>query len=299
MHIFVGTSWWGVGAPEMARATPYSSSAVLWNLTKRTDRLLMNSPLQLTVAGTRLRTALKRKHFQTMFLTNPHRVSAGMIRHARKSADRIIALLGDAPVGERRISNDVLDGIDLIALPDVNWAKGWGTSPPIVQAPWRSTVVSRDLFGAPMLPPHGIAFVGTAYPERVRLARKIAEIVPVLTIGRWPGIPGAEAIPALPREDTLRFLRSRRVAVVNVLHQQFSSGLNPQYFDYLACGIPQVVVNATEDVAWIPTNEGPVTIDLLAPDAMEAIGNANEFLRAGYSLSELSFAHTIERVLNA
>lgn len=297
MYCFIGMTWWGVGAREMALATPNSHSVSLWNLKDRLDRAVIRTPLQFPIAKRRMATAIRGHRYDATFVVNPHRLSPAMMSVVRRSSSRTIALLGDDPIGERTVNPIVANGFDLFALADMAWSSSLHTDRPIVEAAWRSTVVADALVGGCMQHPSGYAFVGTAYPERVALATALAQTAPVMTVGNWPSISRVQAAGARSREATLALLRERRSAVVNVLHPQFKTGLNPQYYDYLACGVPQVVVHGSAADTWVPSPTGKISVDLSADGALTKIFSLNNQLRDAQPIHSYLFTHTVERLL--
>lgn len=297
MISFVGLSWWGVGVSEMADATSDSTPVILWNLRSRRDRLLMRSPAQYLVAGQRLRRAFQNRTFATSFIVSPHRLSAPMWSLVRERSEHVVALLGDEPVGQRALCPELIENVDTVAVADISWADAVGSTIPVVEAPWRSTITDEELLGAPMNRPLRVAFVGTPYPERVEFASRLSERLEILTVGNWPQLRGVVAHPPKSREATIRLLRRERAMTINVLHPQFRGGLNPQFFDYLACGVPQILVDGRNFDMWVPSSSGDALIRVDESNMLDVAYEANRRLLSEYTPQSLRFSTTIERLL--
>jgi hypothetical protein len=210
----------------------------------------MGSPLAKAEGMRRIRKLIKssRGNYSAIFVMSPHRYSAQMLRELKSGSQQLIALLGDDPVGPRSVRHECWDYFDLILAADKEWTRN---IPPTVAdrrvMPWGSTIVDTELVDANVYVPESLVLVGTPYPQRVALAKSLASRYPVTLQGEgWPQIPKTKQRPSASRRITLDQIRRNRELVINMHHHQFHRGLNPQFFDYAAAGIPQVVVHADD-----------------------------------------------------
>jgi len=293
---FVGLNWWGVGVAEMEAAVDNSSSIGLLDLNRRTDRFLMRSAVQFAVARNRLVRQWGNRYVEAAVVVSPHRISPWMARYLRERSNKLVALAGDVPSGARSIPDQVAAHFDVVGLADLSWSKSLPKGTRIAPAPWGSTVRERDLLAAPLYSPQRLAIVGTAYPERVEIVRQLRESLPIVTVGAWPDIDGVENAPAMARLETLRWLRRHETGVLNILHPQFESGLNPQFFDYVACGVPQLVTSALTRKSYVPTGDGGMEMLPERLDISQLLA-LNVQIRHDARLN-LSFADTIKKVLD-
>lgn len=248
---FVGLSWWGLGPEEMARAVshfgPSSDSINVWNISRRSDRWMMDSRWAPFVAARRLSSlgSHDAATYQAIFVVSPHRLNVDMLRYLKSRCEQLIAILGDDPVGSRSLRDECWAQFDGIFAADEYWLRDIPPVPAKCQVmPWGSTITDSDLINADPYTPESVVLVGSPYPERVAVAQHLVRRNPVTLQGdAWPDIPGVKNRPSSSRLETLNAIRENRELVVNIHHKQFRRGLNPQFFDYAAAGIPQVVVH--------------------------------------------------------
>lgn len=292
----VGLDWWGVGPTEMAQATSGAIAVPVWDLRKRGDRHLIDSPIAGMLASRRMRSLRHQSPFDWILVSSPHRLTTANAVTLRRHASKLVGLLGDVPVGRRTISPGVSDLFDLFAVPDNDWElPGRIANIPRVVEPWGSTVCDPRLLSGSTYDFERVAFVGTAYPERVELARSLSRSHSIVTFGDWPSLPRIEQRPAASRLDTLRALRTLRALVVNAHHPQFVSGLNPQFFDFSAAGIPQFVVYAhAPHTAHFPLTRARPQ-DLREPVDFAAVRLAADSASTAIRENHL-FRHTVERL---
>lgn len=249
---FVGLSWWGLGPEDMALSLSHfgaSCDAIsLWNIRRRSDRIVMNSRWAPLVANRRLSAIRESQAYEAVFVMSPHRLNADMLRNLKSRCGELIAVLGDEPIGARSVDDECWGEFDAILAADENWLRGVPPSTAKIKVmPWGSTLVDSDLINASPYRPESIILVGSPYPERVAVAQHLVHRAPVTLQGDgWPNIPGVAIRPPSSRIDTLKAIRENRELVVNIHHKQFLRGLNPQFFDYAAAGIPQLVVHADD-----------------------------------------------------
>lgn len=248
-----GLSWWGLGpediALQMSHAGASCDSLILWNIRRRLDRLMMESPWAKIEASRRLKRFLEpNDDYRAVFVASPHRFSAEMLRSLKSKTTELIAILGDTPVGARAVESKCWRLFDQILVADEAWLDRIPETGAIRGTmPWGSTLVNADLLNADSYTPESVVLVGSPYPERIELAQLLAREEPLVLQGNgWPELPGVILRPASSRIATLEQVRENRELVVNVHHKQFDRGLNPQFFDFAAAGIPQVVVHAND-----------------------------------------------------
>lgn len=297
--LIVGFRWWGVGAEDLASSVVGARSLVLWDLTRRVDRQLMRISVGARVASRRVRRRMDdlQGDFSWVLVTCPHRLSAAATSQLRVRTGRLVAFLGDDPVHERSISPELMRMYDLAAVADFGWARSIDPRVPVMQAPWRSTLPGSMASRLERARPSKIAFVGSAYDERVALATKLSADHEIVTVGNWPYIPGAEQRPAAPRIETLEWLKDQNAVVINAHHRQFDRGLNPQFYDYVFAGIPQVTVSGGSGEMYLPSSEYPWAHRATDPLSDE-VWKANSLIFSRPPV-EFSFGRTIEEIESA
>ena len=210
----------------------------------------MESRLAPVIAARRLSSlgAHGASMYDAVFVMSPHRLNARMLRYLNSKCDKLFAVLGDDPVGARSVRDDCWQEFDGVLAADESWLRNVPPSyAPRVVMPWGSTLIDPNLLSGEPYVPKSVVLVGTPYPERVALARHLLRKTEVTLQGdEWPAIPGAKLRPSSSRQETLSAIRENRELVINIHHSQFTRGLNPQFFDYAAAGIPQLVVHADD-----------------------------------------------------
>lgn len=250
----VGLSWWGLGPEEMALELTHAGmdcdAFVLWDIRRRVDRKLMDSPLGFAEGARRARSIARSSQggYRAVFVTSPHRYTAAMLRTLKTVSIELIALLGDEPVGVRAVKRECWDIFDRILAADERWLLH---IPPTGAhrgtMPWGSTLMADELLEASPYRPESLVIIGAPYSERIELAERLAQKFPLTLQGDgWPALPGVRRRPASSRLETMTEVRRSRELVVNIHHSQFARGINPQFFDYAAAAIPQVVVHADD-----------------------------------------------------
>jgi hypothetical protein len=250
----VGLAWWGLGPEEIAKEISHAQAPcdalVLWDIRRKMDRVVMDSPLADAEGFRRVRNFTKRseKTYRAIFVMSPHRYSVRMLQQLKSACQQLVALLGDDPIGPRSVGGECWDYFDMVLVADEKWTSQIpSTSAQLSVMPWGSTLVASEFVDADVYVPESLVLVGTPYPQRIALAEKLSKQYPLtLQGGGWPQIPGTMLRAPAPRITTLGQLRENREMVVNVHHDQFYRGLNPQFFDYAAAGIPQLVVHADD-----------------------------------------------------
>lgn len=296
----VGLSWWGVGAVEMAAAVRGSTHVELWDLTRRSHRIAMGSPVGKYISSVRLHRAMRRQErvlgrADWIVVTAPHRLNVRDVRLLRAQTGRLIALLGDDPRGVREVRAEVIARFDKVAIADGAWVASLPRGAPAVVAPWGSTLPDDQLAAVVRYQPEVLAVVGSAYAERVALARRLSRDFPLLTVGSWPSLPNTRQLPAMGRLQTLAELRRSRALVVNMHHSQFVSGFNPQFADYALAKIPQVLVRGGSDALLLPSSSATPVVVEGSPFAQH-VTQANDELFS-VAPSRLRFQHTVKELL--
>lgn len=249
-----GLGWWGVGPVEMAQAMTRNGdtcdSVILWNIRRRLDRLLMSSPFSGIEGLRRLNASCLSRHesYRAIFVVSPHRFSLRMLRSLKSRCAELVALIGDAPLGARRVETTNWSIFDRVLSADESWLRliPDGCSVKGIM-PWGSTLIDPALLSSDTYEPSSVVMVGSPYPERIELAKQLVGRSKLILQGTgWPNIPGVILRPSASRLATLEQIRANRELVVNVHHDQFDRGLNPQFYDFAAAGIPQVVVHADD-----------------------------------------------------
>jgi hypothetical protein len=216
----------------------------MWDIRTRIDRVLMDSPISNYVVEQRTKRQLSRP-LCAAIVTSPHRLTPSIADLLRNQDYPVIALLGDNPVGERCIAEDVVSAFDRIYTADESWTPNVSCRDVRVMT-WGSTITGRDLLNAAGYVPESVAIVGAPYDDRVEAAKSVvAAGYNLLLWGdawRREYIQGAEVHPSTERLETIRQLRQARSLVLNVHHRQFSTGMNPQFFDYAASAVPQLIL---------------------------------------------------------
>lgn len=250
----------------------------------------MESPWSLVEASRRLGRirALPSGHYKSIIVASPHRFSVGMLKLLKSRSQRLIALLGDEPVGVRSVKEECWATFDKILVADESWIGSIpATDGTVAVMPWGSTLVDEQMLNAPTYKPESLVLVGSPYPERVSLARMLADKATVTLQGSgWPTIEGTTVRGSSSRLVTLESIRKNRELVINIHHKQFRRGLNPQFFDYAAAGIPQVVVHADQlDRYRLGMSEGSLAAESLL--ASTAVQGANEEIIARVRKSQM------------
>lgn len=292
----VGLDWWGVGPTEMASAVPDTQPAPLWDLQRRFDRHLIDSFAAPWISYRRLHRALSSRNYDWVIVASPHRLSGRACQFIRERTALLIGLIGDLPEGRRELSPESVELFDVLAIPDATWRESLpSAAQAVVTEPWGSTIHDQHLLASQPFEFERVALVGSAYPARVQLANSLAADHDVVTIGNWPSVPRARQVPALGRAATLSELRSSRSLVLNVHHPQFRRGLNPQFFDYAASAIPQVVIYAsdlhTAHFPYVDHPPMPLSVALDPKQMLKVSEVSSAIVREQYL-----FAHTIERL---
>ena len=298
--LVVGMHWRGVGADEIAASLPDTRSLNLWNLTSRIDRAIMGSPAENAVARHRLHRAVRSvngdtRAFAWALVTCPHRLTAPAMQELRRSSTRLVALLGDEPCGSRAIEQSVLDHFDLVSLADPRWQDSLPAHTPVTVEPWRSTLPIPKRRTHQIYRPEKLAFVGSPYAERTEMMRTIAPHFPSITIGSWPQAAGVHQVPAISRHETIAVLRQHKALVVNMHHRQFTTGLNPQFFDYAISGIPQLIAGAHSQDLFLPRLANPWNETVTNPFD-DSVHEANRTL-FDLDATDLHFIRTAESLV--
>lgn len=250
---FIGLNWWGLGPADMATSLSHvgyeSDSLGLWNIGSRSDRLLMESAVSPAVAMWRLKRFLRASGsaaLDAIFVMSPHRFGPQMLSYLRGRCTYLVALLGDDPVGARAVSSECWNHFDLVVAADEVWLerlRGFEGRRKLMY--WGSTLLDSELISPGVYKPDALVIVGAPYPERIEVAQTLATQNPLTLQGAgWPAMMGVRTRSSRTRAETLHLIRENRELVVNVHHAQFKKGLNPQFFDYAAAGIPQIVIYA-------------------------------------------------------
>jgi hypothetical protein len=279
--LVVGLNWWGIGPDEMSEALSAADfpahSLPLWDLERRTHRMLMKTrlgdlALLLRYAG-RLRTE---PNLSWTVVVSPHRAPAWLLRELKRRSDIMVALLGDDPVYPRGVADEAWRSFDIVLSPDADWLAAIPDGVRAEVTGWGSTLTDNELLESAEYSPERLILVGTPYPERVTVAQRLAATDRLTVQGRgWDLGLNVEIRPPGERLATLSGIRREKGLVVNVLHPQFKSGVNPQFFDFAAAGIPQVVVFADDLDRWyVGGRTGPTGIfastDLLSTPQIAA-----------------------------
>lgn len=303
--VIVGLDWWGTNPHAMAARARRSGlnvrSSTIWNITRRSHRVAMQSRWLERAASAAAVSRLKGT-FDWAIVTSPHRIADASLERLRSRSGHVIALIGDDPVGPRHVSDARWMGFDLVASADPAWlgrlshldvatkVEGWGATvldlPEITQHP---------------SVPSGILIVGAPHATRIKLAAQLAGRYPVTVQGPgWPKISGTLQRGAMPIDDTLSLALARRELIVNIHHEQFSVGLNPQFFDYAAMGIPQIVVRPVAPLMFeLPFGTSdPENIDNVDLLSSARVVDANREISSVVRRSYL-FEHSLERLLSA
>lgn len=274
--LVVGFRWWGVTVDDMAQhlqAEGFDARALgIWDIRRRSHRLIMKRERAASwLLSRRIRAVAEETHGWSV-VTAPHRLTD---RDAQLLAKRgpLSILLADDPVGIRSVSSGVWNEAYSVVSPEPAWLANVpvGTRQRSVFG-WGSTITDSELLSGEPYRPERLLIMGAAYRERVEMARRLAKVFPLTVQGQgWEGlVPGADHRPAAGRLETLKAIRGRREMVVNVHHQQFTTGRNPQFFDFASAAIPQLVVHAHELERWRigfePASETFERLDLDAPE---------------------------------
>jgi len=230
----LGLDWWGPGPSDFAAAAREHdvSAVVMANLRSPVDRRILNYRAASDVlVGLRVG---RRIVARTVIVTSPHRLPERTLLRAKKRS-RVVAWLGDAPVGERAFQYSP-DLFDLIFAADPRWLEGSHA------LPWPHLVPDSLQTAVPSGRSEVAVIVGTPYERRVALAREVVgEGLQLVAVGGgWP--TDIHSIPSMPRLRTLEWLKEARAVVVNVPHEQMRRTLNPFFFDVAAAGVPQLYV---------------------------------------------------------
>lgn len=304
--MIVGLDWWGTSVYDIAARVRlrYDVQAVaMWDLSDPLDRRILDSCVEVPWGSAKSALALRSlKDMDWALVLSPHRVPTAALSRIRKRSSRLIALIGDVPTGSREVPNGYWKLFDVIALADGDWEDA---IPPehrgrIAIEGWGSTVTDPALLGANLYEPNSIALVGAAYTERVALATELAREFRVVCQGPdWPTGPYLRR-PAAPRDETIRTLRRNRELLINVHHSQFARGLNPQYYDYAACAVPQIVVHpADPNPTRTVKRELAVSTSAASPRVSDLFDGAAYRSIVQCVRSTHMFEHTIERLLEA
>lgn len=247
--LLVGMRWWGVGPDEMSASLAVSGisakSVCSWDIRSRFDRVIMGSPLSDLTVTRRIQSVMRGLPSRPDWAvtTSPHRISSSALRLLSSASSNLVALLGDSPVGEREIVLEKQEQFKRIYVADQAWltdlmiaedrcgVEPWGTCLP----PWRG----------PYYQPASLLFVGTPYPSRVEFLRELSRSREVQVIGTaWHGKVNCAVHDSMPMPDVIEYARANQMCFLNIHHQQFKYGLNPQFFDFAASGIPQIVLDS-------------------------------------------------------
>lgn len=292
--LFIGLKWAGVGPEEMAEATNLDSS-ILWDLTSRRDRILMNSPISDLAATWRINKVDSPRAW--IVVTSPHRLSLNSAMMLKKKSSKLIALLGDNPVGSRAIRKPVLNLFDVVCVADGHWVESLSDARiPLLVHGWGSTITEKGLITANLIPPETLAVVGSPYNERVAMVEAMSKHFPMLTIGNWPAVGQELQLPSSSRLETIATLRSHKALVLNMHHTQFVNGLNPQFYDYASAAVPQVVWHMSRGFS-LPNN-----FRIMPEGAPMRFMSEEVFVGNLEAISEVRkngmFATTLERLLS-
>lgn len=304
----VGMSWWGLGPEEMASEMSNSGepcdAVILWNIRRRVDRVMMQSSWSMIEGARRLRRikALPTRHYKAIIVISPHRFNVRMLRFLKSRSHQLIALLGDNPVGARSVTDDCWSLFDKILVADESWSEGIRpTGGNLAVMPWGSTLVNQEILNAGTYRPESLVLVGSPYPERVELAQRLVESDALTLQGNgWPSVAGTSLRASNSRLLTLETIRNKREMVVNIHHKQFHRGLNPQFYDYAAAGIPQVVVHADQLDRYRLGMDGHVLEGTLGVESLlmnSAIQGLNEEIIRRVRKSHM-FSSCIRRYIN-
>lgn len=262
--LFVGYSWWGAGPRDFARLAPKPSSFLYTSYLSGLRRRLITKRLNEIRMGAALELLPER--IDLVLILQPHSIRRDNLRVLRSKCSRMVAWIGDVPVGARDFS-DSHAYFDCVVAPDTKWSQSGSVANQ--QVPWPH-LVDKDLQATAArrtLSRTRLVMVGTAYPERIEgVAELRRRRIAIETIGSgWPA--EFESRPAMRRTDLLKYLANQDVCVINHQHEQMRDTLNPFFFDLAACGIPQVVVNGT------PTSG--LELPVASIDSMHQLTNAN------------------------
>lgn len=234
----VGMRWWGPGPDDFSQlARSHSIRPVVVADLKRPiqRRMLGNRAASDSLVASRL--MLQGRTAKGFIVLAPHRVPPSLLGWMKKRGP-VIAWLGDEPVGERAVRLP-MTAFTRVACADPRWVPG------SLWLPWPHLVPRSMTEGISEGASDSFVVVGTAYPDRVELARSIQRMgrLSVCVGSGWPD--DLPAVPAMGRVDTLAWLKGREVTVLNVPHRQMLRTYNPFFFDLAAAGIPQVVMAPT------------------------------------------------------
>lgn len=244
----VGMDWWGIGPTSMVaqlKSQSIDSTAIpVWDIRQRVDRTLLRMPGHLLMESVRSRPALSTLAVGWVIVTSPHRVSYRTLRRLKASSHKLVALLGDNPVGPREIDRGRLHLFDAISFADSAWAEHVQLPSARTRiVPWGSCISDDKLLAAESYRPAGFAVIGAPYDSRINAVRELQEMTKVEVFGDgWLGKVNCKVNASETIENTIRAVRRRRLAVLNIHHEQFVRGLNPQFFDYAAAAVPQIVL---------------------------------------------------------
>lgn len=296
--LILGQGWWGLDARTMAVSVPDATGFNLWDLSSRVDRVLMGSPLEFHISGRRLRRLINHEEMDWTIVVSPHRLDGRMAEHIRARTKKLVGLLGDDPIGRRRIHSEVAEYFDSFIVADDNWVNSLPAAFQGAQTlNWGSAGIHHAFANAKPYSPKRVALIGTPYEERVELARLLADKLPILTFGKWPQIPNAVQYPGLNRIETLRAVRAQQALVVNAHHPQFHSGFNPQYSDYVVSRVPQLLKWSHQDGVKTPGQSGDtIQLDQILKDARVENSNLELFSRP---IEEFLFSETIKKALTS
>lgn len=290
-------------ARALNQAGQIADHVEIWNLQSRLDRQLMPSRTASVVASRRLRRGLDHTGgYHAIFVVSPHRFSYKMLSYLRTRGRNLVALLGDDPIGPRSVAEECWALFDVVASADESWLTRVGTQCSTRRVmPWGSTLDDPQLLAAEPYGATSLVLVGAPYKERVAVAESLARRYDLVLQGDgWPAVPGARLRPSESREGTLYRVRSNRELVVNIHHSQFNAGRNPQFFDYAAAAIPQVVVYPNSLTQYSLGLSEPVCYDLFDDANLLAnreLHEANRKLVANVRANYM-FNACIERVLD-
>lgn len=284
-------------ASSLRDANISCESASMWDISKRMDRILMAGFLEPLVCHIRLARVLRRNPiFDWIVVVSPHRVPIQTLEALRRRSMLVVALLGDEPVGVRKLSTSAQSIFDKVSVADPAWADHLSASPDCILAEsWGSCAEIR-----PTSPYSSDEYVvvGAPYPERISVVNGLlSRGYSVRVVGSdWAGLVKCEVVASMSVPDTMKYVRAERLTIVNIHHLQFRSGLNPQFFDYAANALPQVVLGSRNGFEYAPGSShvfnSLICRDFDAPPRIEEVAQLAKIVRANFM-----FPKTIERIL--
>ncbi|MFJ3304686.1 hypothetical protein ACIPSA_16475 [Streptomyces sp. NPDC086549] len=231
----MGMRWWGPGPDDFTRLVRFHSirPVVVADLGRPVQRRMLRSRMASdSLIASRLMA--RGRGAEGFIVLAPHRIPPSLLGWMKKRGP-VTAWLGDEPVGARAVRFP-MSAFTRVACADPRWVPGsaWLPWPHLVPQPLTERISegTSDTF----------VMVGTAYPDRVELARSVHRTGRLsMCVGSgWPD--DLPAVPPMGRVETLAWLKGREVTVLNVPHRQMLRTYNPFFFDLAAAGIPQIVM---------------------------------------------------------